>query len=479
MNVTSQPLSGSIHHRNLPAPARFPGKNPAAASRFSLSTGLTAAWILALGSLALGDDWPQWRGPSRDGVWHETGLIDTFAQPQLKLLWRTPIANGYSGPVVASGRVYVTDRPTEPAETERVLCLDALTGNILWSKEYACAYSGLGYPDGPRASMIIDDGRAYSLGAMGHLRCHDAVSGELLWKKDPGKDYTLGKVIWGIAASPLVEKDLLILQLGALPDGCIVALDKRTGEEKWRALNDKVSYSSPIIIERAGRRLLLCWTGENLTALNPVTGAVWWKYPTPQRKMVINVPTPVVADERIFLTSFYDGAYLLEMKQDPPSVTKVWRRQGVSETDTDALHAMIATPLLQGNHIYGVDSYGQFRCLEAATGDRVWEDLTLVPSERWANIHMVRNGDKVWMFNERGELLITRLSPTGAEVISRAKLIEPTKGQLGMRKGVCWSPPAYAAKCIFARNDSEIVCASLAAPAPANPVPATDPGKSD
>jgi len=426
---------------------------------------------MSLLASAFADDWPQWRGPNRDGVWHETGIIEKFSQPQIDLLWRTPIANGYSGPTVANGRVYVTDRPEAPGESERVLCLDAKSGKILWTKEYACSYAALGYPDGPRASVTIDDGRAYSLGAMGHLRCHDAITGELLWNKDPGKDYTIAKVTWGMSSSPLVEKDLLIVQLGVRPGGCVVAFDKRTGEEKWRAMDDKVSYSAPIIIERAGWRLLLCWTGENMTALDPATGAVLWKYPTPQGKMVINVPTPVVADERIFLTCFYDGSYLLRMKQDPPSVEKMWRRQGASERETDALHSMIATPILQDNYIYGVDSYGQLRCLDAATGDRVWENLTVVPSDRWANIHMVRNGDKVWMFNERGELVITKLSPKGVEVISRAKLIEPTKGQLGMRKGVCWSHPAYAGKCIFARNDNEIVCASLAAQPEAN-VPA-------
>ncbi len=452
--------------------SRIPG-----VGRSFSSICLPVICIMSLVATAVGDDWPQWRGPNRDGVWHETGIMEKFPQPQIHLLWRTPISSGYSGPTVANGRVYVTDRQEQPAEMERVLCLDARTGRILWIKEYACAYTGLGYPDGPRASVVIDEGRAYSLGSMGHLRCHDAATGDLLWKKDPGKDYTIAKVIWGISASPLVEKDLLILQLGALPGGCIVALDKRTGEERWRALDDKVSYSSPIVIERAGRRLLLCWTGENMTALNPATGAVFWKYPTPPVKMIINAPTPVVAGERIFLACFYDGSYLLGMKQDPPSVEKIWRRLGANEKDTDALHSTISTPLLQDNHIYGVDSYGQFRCLEAATGNRVWEDLTLVPGERWANIHMVRNGDKVWMFNERGELIITRLSPKGVEVISRAKLIEPTKGQLGMRQGVCWSHPAFAGKCVFARNDNEIVCASLAAPSGENPPLPKDPGE--
>ena len=244
--------------------------------RLLSSICLPAAWMMALVPTAFGDDWPQWRGPNRDGVWHETGIIEKFPQPQIQLLWRTPISGGYSGPTVANGRVYVTDRPEEPAESERVLCLDARTGRILWVDTYACAYSGLGYPDGPRACVAIDDGRAYSLGSMGHLRCHDAVTGDLLWKKDPDKDYTIAKVPWGISASPLVEKDLLIVQLGARPGGCIVALDKRSGEEKWRALDDKVSYSSPVIVERAGRRLLLCWTGENMVALDASTGKVFW-----------------------------------------------------------------------------------------------------------------------------------------------------------------------------------------------------------
>jgi outer membrane protein assembly factor BamB len=351
----------------------------------------------------------------------------------------------------------------EPAELERVLCLDSKTGKILWINEYACDYTGLRYPDGPRASVAVDDGRAYSLGSMGHLRCYDAVTGELLWKKDPGADYTIARPIWGISSSPLVEKDLLIVQLGATPGACIVALDKRTGEEKWRALEDKVSYSAPIVIDRDGGRMLLCWTGENLAALDPATGEVFSKYPTPANKMIINVPTPVVDKDRIFLACFYDGSYMLGMKKNPVSIEKIWRREGENEKNTDALHSMISTPIMQGNHIYGVDSYGEFRCLEADTGDRVWEDLSLVPGDRWANIHMVRNGDKIWMFNESGELIITRLSSKGVEEISRAKLIQPTKGQLGKREGVCWAHPAYADKCIFIRNDFEIVCASLAA----------------
>jgi hypothetical protein len=117
-----------------------------------------------------------------------------------------------------------------------------------------------------------------------------------------------------------------------------------------------------------------------------------------------------------------------------------------------------------GDHVYGVDSYGELRCLEAQTGERVWESREAVPRARWATIHFIKNGDRVWMFNERGQLLISRLSPKGFEEISRAQLIQPTTGQLPERGGVCWSHPAFAYGSVFARNDGELVCASLKAP---------------
>jgi outer membrane protein assembly factor BamB len=179
--------------------------------------------------------------------------------------------------------------------------------------------------------------------------------------------------------------------------------------------------------------------------------------------MVINVPTPVVSGDRLLLTCFYDGALMLKLRQDEPRVEKLWKRQGPSEKHTDGLQGIISTAFFDGDYVYGVDSYGELRCLEARTGDRVWEDLTAVPKARWATIHFVRNGDRMWMFNERGELLIGTLSPQGFHEISRAKLIEPTTGQLDQRGGVCWSHPAYAYKHVFARNDRELVCASLAA----------------
>lgn len=408
-------------------------------------------------------DWPQWRGPNRDGIWREKGIIKEFKGPQLSIRWRVKISNGYSGPTVADNRVYITDRLTSPKPVERVLCFDAMNGEEIWSYSYECRYSKLGYPDGPRASVTIDDNRAYSLGAVGHMFCFDAAKGKILWSKDLKNEYNLRIPIWGIAAAPLIENDLVIVHIGGKDNACLVAFDKVSGREEWRALDDPASYSAPIVIDQAGKRVLVCWTGKSVSGLDPQTGKLYWQHPFIPSRMVLNIATPVLHGDFLFVSAFYDGSLLLKLETDKVAVEKVWRRKGENERKTDSLHCCISTPVLQGNYIYGVDSYGEFRCLELRTGDRVWESQKPVPQARWSNIHMVRNNGNIWMFNERGELVISKLSPRGFEEISRTKLIKPTKGQLGQRNGVCWSHPAFAYKHIYARNDEELLCASLAA----------------
>lgn len=414
------------------------------------------------GRAARADDWPQWRGPTRDGVWREQGVVERFATPELQPKWRAAIGPGYSGPTVASGRVFVTDRQREPKQIERVHCFDAATGEPLWTHQYPCTYVGVGYEAGPRASVSIDQGLAYSLGAMGHLIALEADSGRVVWQRDLNREYRIRMPIWGIAASPLVDGELVIVQIGG-EGACLVAFDKRTGQERWRALDDEASYSSPIIIEQAGKRVLVCWTGEHLAGLDPTTGSVYWKHPFKPTRMVIAIATPVSHKDRLFVTSFYDGSLMLRLASDELAVEPIWRRLGPDEQHTDALHSIISTPLMLGDYVYGVDSYGELRCLDAHTGDRLWESLAATPRARWSNIHMVRNGENIWMFNERGELIISRLSPQGYQEISRTKLIDPTREQLNQRGGVCWAHPAYANRHVFVRNDQELRCVSLEA----------------
>ncbi|MDH4238104.1 MAG: PQQ-like beta-propeller repeat protein [Phycisphaerae bacterium] len=417
--------------------------------------------ILSIHNGAHAADWPQWRGPNRDGTWKEKGILTKFTTEQLPIRWRAEISNGYSGPTVAEGRVYITDRLTSPEQVERVLCFDAMTGKPIWSYEYECKYERFEHRDGPRASVTVDDSRAYSIGAMGNLFCFDAERGNVLWSKDLNAEYKNKKPLWGIAAAPLAENDLLIVQIGGADNACLVALDKADGAEKWRALNDSASYSTPIVIEQAGRPVLVCWTAQTVVGINPMTGKLYWQHPYAQPRMSQNIADPVFHNNFLFVSSFFDGSLMLKVNPDRLSVEKLWQRKGRSETQTDSLHCCISTPLLQGDYIYGVDSYGELRCLDLHTGDRIWESLDAVSKNRWANIHMVKNQDNIWMFNESGELIISKLSPKGFHEISRTKLIKPTKGQLN--RGVCWSHPAFAYKHVYIRNDEKLICADLSA----------------
>lgn len=418
---------------------------------------------LALGTCAaIAEDWPQWRGPTRDGVWAETGLIEKFAAEKLEHKWSAPVGSGYSGPTVAKGKVYLMDRLTQPEEVERILCFEEQTGKPLWTHAYPTKYGRVGYPAGPRASVTIQDGRAYAIGTTGRFHCLDAESGKVHWERDLEKLYDIQMPIWGIAGSPFIVDNLVILHIGG-KGKCILAMDRNTGDEKWTALDDRAQYTTPVLVKQGEQAVLVVWTGDSVSGLAPADGKVLWRYDWKPRNMPIGVATPVVEKDQIFFTSFYDGSLMLKLAQDKPAVEKVWQIVGRNEIDTDALQSIISTPVVEGGHVYGVDSYGQLRGLDGATGKRLWENLTAVPKARWSTIHFVKNGDKYWLFNERGELIIAQLAPTGYTEISRAKLLEPTMDQLRQRGGVCWSHPAYANKCVFARSDKVLVCASLEA----------------
>lgn len=425
---------------------------------------------------ATADDWPQWLGPQRDAVWRETGLVQKFPPGGPPIRWRQSIGAGYSGPAVAEGRVFVADRvvargtatPSNPFDrssipgTERVLCLDEGTGEVVWKHEYPCDYT-VSYAAGPRATPLISGGKVWTLGAEGHLLCLNAADGRVLWQRDLKKDYSGTTPLWGFSAAPLLDGERLICLAGG--EGSVaVALDKETGKEIWRALSAKEpGYSPPALIEAAGRRQLIVWHPESVNALAPETGQVLWTHPFTSRSG-LSIPTPRQSGDLLFITTFYNGSLMLRLNQATPGASVVWQSKKVSERDTDGLHSIMPTPFLEDGYIYGVCSYGQLRCLEAATGERLWESLQATTADgnptRWANAFLIRNGDRYVLFNEKGDLILARLSPQGYEEISRANLLAPTNHDPG--RDVVWSHPAFANRRVYARNDREIVCADLA-----------------
>lgn len=436
-----------------------------------------------IASTVRADDWPQWLGPKRDGVWRETGIVAKFPQGGPKVRWRTAIGEGYSGPAVANGKVYITDRvrpqgvnnPESPFDrktrvpgTERVLCLNEADGKLLWKHEYPCEYK-ISYASGPRCTPVVAGDKVYTLGAMGDLFCFDANTGKILWSKELLKIYKMDVPGWGFSGHPLVDGDRLICLVGG-QGSVAVAFHKDTGKEIWKALSaQEPGYAPPMIYEFGGKRQLILWHPESINSLNPETGALLWTQKYGNKKFLkaaLSVPTPRVDKDRLFFTAFYDGPLMLRVTSDPlPSI--LWQGQGRSEKaeDTDGLHSIMSTPFIKDGYIYGVCSYGELRCLDEATGKRLWSthQATTGKSLRWGHAFLVEQGDRFILFNELGDLIIAKLSPKGYEEIDRANILAPTNTMAGPPgRRVIWSHPAFANRSVYARNDKEIICVSMA-----------------
>lgn len=429
---------------------------------------LVFVWTAAVAAAATvsppeGREWPQWRGAQRDGVWRETGIVEKFAGETIPLRWTVPVGPGYSGPTIAGGRVYLTDFVKDKS-SERVLCLDWKTGAKLWEISYPCSYESFTYEAGPRASVTIHDGRAYALGAAGNLHCLDAVSGKILWQRDLLSEYRIRMPKWGIAAHPLIEGELMITQIGGAGEACVVAFDRKSGEERWKAFPDEASYAPPIAIEQAGRRLVVLALGYRVVAVDPASGALMWSHDQPKSSWPIAIPAPTVHGDLMFFCTAHAGSYLYRLARDRPAIEVIWERGRRPRSD-DTLSPVIPDPLVMNGLVIGVQTDGELRCLDLMTGKRQWETVAPMPKAWHATMHLVRageSGERVWIFTEQGNLILARLNAQGYHELTRARLLEPTLEQGPRGRAVTWSHPGFAYRHIFARSDRELVCADLA-----------------
>jgi outer membrane protein assembly factor BamB len=413
---------------------------------------LVLPWLLPFGGQA--EDWPQWRGPNRDGVWSETETCQTFPSNKLAIRWRAPVGYGFSSPVVARGRVCVTDSQLDkPNARERILCFEEATGRPLWTYSHDVSFPEWaftpGQEKGPNATPIIRDGKVYVLGCLGHLFCLDARKGGVLWKKDLAKEYGFDP-LQTTSASPLIEGKLLIVLLGGKP--CVLAVDRNTGKEVWKALDESAAHSSPIVIKADGARQLVVWTQQSVSGLDPETGKVQWREQLPTLSDY-SVATPVFSNGRLLLSGL-----MLKLDGDKPAAAVLWPE---ARSPTRRVLSNTSTPLLCDDCVFSAKSSGELVCLEAATGKTLWETNTVTDLRGGASIHLTVNGDSVLLFNNRGELIRGQLTARGYHEISRAALLEPTYPFGG--RNVAWAAPAYANRHVFARSEKELVCASLAA----------------
>jgi outer membrane protein assembly factor BamB len=421
-------------------------------------------------STARGDDWPQWLGPERDSVWREEGIVQEIPEAGLPIRWRAKVGLGYAGPAVADGRLYLMDYILESGKVtnnpggrdklsgrERVLCLDAQSGAVLWEHAYDRPYN-FSYSGGPRCTPTIADGKVYALGAEGNLWCLEAQSGEVIWSVDYAKEYGAQTPMWGHAAHPLVDGPSVYCLVGG--EGSVaVAFNKDTGEEQWRALSAREpGYCPPTMIEHAGVRQLLIWHAESLNSLDPHTGKVYWTLPLkPLHGMAIAAPRKWQSN---LLASNYGVSALLKLDDQKPGAEIQWQAQ----TKT-AIFSANVTPYIDQGTVYGCDiETGALVGVRLADGTRLWQTTAATfggpRRARYGTAFIVRNGDQYVLFNELGDLILADLTPRGYEERGRFHVLEPTGFTFG--RSVLWSHPALANRCLYARNDKEVVCVDMA-----------------
>ncbi|WP_234824287.1 PQQ-binding-like beta-propeller repeat protein [Bremerella cremea] len=425
-------------------------------------------------SSALADDWPQWMGPQRDDVYREAGTIQSIPEQGLKVKWRVPIAGGYSGPAVAGGRVFVTDFVAKTNQInndpgtrqqrlgkERILAFDEKTGEPLWEYAYERPYE-ISYAVGPRCTPTVDDGLVYMLGAEGDLICLDAETGDLAWRRSLKDDFGAEIPIWGCASHPLVYGDLLITMVGGEGQG-VVAFNKKNGEIVWKALDCKMGYAPPSVIEAGKTKQLIVYQPEGVVSLNPEDGKVYWEIGlTPAYEMAI--ARPMFDGNKLYASGIHTESVMIELDEEKPAAKELWRGK-----PKNAVYSGTSTPLFVDGVVYGSDcNVGILVAVDAQNGDRLWTTFEATRPEvtrfiKHGTCFLTRIGDseRYFIFSEEGDLLVAKLTRDGFESLGRYHVLEPTSEAFG--RGVVWSHPAFANKTGYFRNDKELVAVDLQA----------------
>src|SRR5262245_21412654 len=414
-------------------------------------SSLAQAWITSTPIRA--GDWPQWRGPNRDSVWAESSIVDSFPASGLKVRWRVPVGPGWSSPVISQRRVFLTDSElARPVARERVLCFEEATGKPLWTYAYEVAYPDWAFTKnqeaGPTSTPIVEADKVYALGGNGHVHCFD-VKGKELWQRRLDKAYEIQVLI--CRASPLIDGNRLILFTGAKPGACVIALDKDSGNVIWKALAESVTNSSPIIVTAGGRRQLIVWTQESVTSLDPATGKTYWRFPVLTSNNDAN-STPVFHKGLLLI-----GGLMRQLAADKPAASLLWPQTKVV---SQRVLSDTSTALFRDEYIYSAKSSGLLVCLDAHNGKQVWQTDKVTDLKRGASIHITAHGGRAFLYTDRGELILAVLTPKGYSEIGRTRVLEPVYPFAGRK--LTWSLPAFANGHVFARNEKELVCMSLA-----------------
>jgi outer membrane protein assembly factor BamB len=390
-------------------------------------SGKKAAWETA--------QWPQWRGADRTGVSSETGLALDWAAKAPRELWRRPLGEGFSAISVSGGRLF-----TQYARGDKTVlaAFAAKDGGEVWSVALGDSFTD-SYGNGPRATPTLDDGVVYALTSSGVVAAVSAADGVIRWKVDSKRTYGARPPRWGLAGSPLVEGDLLIVNTGGDAGRSVLALDKKTGELRWSARDETAGYAAPLAITAAGVRQVLVFVGDKLVALDPSDGATFWEFGW-ATDWGVNASMPIpLAGDRLFVSTGYDkGAVMLQLGKDGEKAVakELWRSR--------EMRNKFSSSVLSNGTLFGFDE-GALKALDPAKGATLWGQRGL------GHGSLIAVDGKLLVLSDRGKLLLAEASRDGYNELGSVQVFESKT----------WTVPTLAGGRLYLRDEKEIVAFDL------------------
>ncbi len=377
--------------------------------------------------------WTDFRGPGRNGEYRERPILTSWPSDGLKPVWKQPVGGGYASFVIAAGRAFTIE---QRGPQEVVAAYDVATGRELWTNAWTALFRETMGGEGPRATPTWADGHVFALGGQGEFRCLDDATGKLVWRTNILVDANATNLQWGMAASPLIVDDTVVVLPGGSSGRSVVAYDRRTGKRAWSALDDQQSYSSPMLVTLAGTRQILLFSATRVLGLSPGGHAVLWEYPwkTPYD---VNAGQPIIIGaNRVFVSSGYgSGAAVIEIAPDF-SVREVWRNIRMKNQFTSSV--------LHDGFIYGLDE-SILACVDAATGDLKWK------GGRYGYGQVLLASGHLIVLTEDGDLVLVRAAPDRHQELARFPAIE----------GKSWNHPAMSGGILLVRNINEMAAFDL------------------
>jgi outer membrane protein assembly factor BamB len=408
--------------------------------RWTCSVVFLSLAIVTTGSAQLGSGWPGFRGLNRDGVYREPVRLEWEG---LVPMWKRPVGGGRASFAIAGGRAFTIE---QRERSEVVVAYDVMTGREIWTNGWRERFNSpfrgiMGGGEGPRATPTYADGLVYALGGRGELRCLDAGTGKIVWRTNILQDAGASNLTWGMAASPLVFRDAVIVLPGGSKGRSVAAYDRKTGKRLWTALDDKTAYASPVEILIGGVPQFLIVSATRLVGLTQDTHTVLWEFPWKTDHGASAAQPIVIGDNRIFYSSGYGtGAVVLELTKagDRFSVREVWRNIRMKNRQSSSV--------LHDGFIYGLDE-GILACIDASTGELKWK------GGRYGHGQLLLAGNHLIVITEDGELLLVAATPAKLQELARVPAIE----------GETWNVPAIADGILLVRNTKQMAAFDLRA----------------